>query len=133
MRYVWLFGLLLLCTTPVRSQQKPLEVLWYSVASEQSTQSFLAHADQISIVSPQVFAFDRDGAIHGHVDPRVIQRAHEKNVKLMPLVMNPGFDQPLIHHLLNTPEARKRAIASLVSLCRDNHFDGLQFDLENVN
>ena len=57
----------------------------------------------------------------------------QNGVKLVPLVMNPGFDQPLIHRVLTVPDARRRAIASLVALCRDNHFDGLQFDIENVH
>lgn len=110
-----------------------LEALWYSVGSETSTQSFLAHADQISIVSPQVFTIDSFGVIRGTVDPRVVTAAHEKGVKLVPLVMNPGFDQPTIHRILTLGSAKRRAIASLVALCRDNHFDGLQFDIENVN
>jgi spore germination protein YaaH len=112
--------------------QKP-EALWYSVASERSTQSFLAHADQISIVSPQVFAFDKRGMIHGTLDARVVARAHEAGVKLVPLVMNPGFDQPIIHTILTVASAKKRAIESLVALCRDRHLDGIQFDIENVH
>jgi len=110
-----------------------LEALWYSTGSEASTLSFVAHANQISIVAPQVFAMDKTGAIRGHVDPRVVTAAREHGVKLVPLVMNPGFDQPTIHHVLNEPAARQRAVANLVSLCRDNHFDGIQFDIENVN
>ena len=110
-----------------------LEGLWYSVSSEQSTQSFLAHANQISIVSPQVFTIDSLGVIRGAVDLRVVAKARESGVKLVPLVMNPGFDQPTIHRILNVADARQRAIASLVDLCRDNHFAGLQFDIENVN
>ena len=114
------------------SGQKP-EALWYSVGSEASTQSFIAHARQISIVSPQVFVIDSFGVIRGKVDPRVVAAAREKGVKLMPLVMNPGFDQPTIHRILTLTSARRRAIASLVALCRDNHFDGLQFDIESVH
>lgn len=117
---------------PVAHAQK-LEALWYSVRGEESTRSFLAHAEQISIVSPQVFTIDSLGVIRGSVDPRVVAKAKEKGVKLVPLVMNPGFDQPTIHRILTVPNAREQAIASLVSLCRDNHFDGLQFDIENVN
>ncbi|HEY5062296.1 MAG TPA: hypothetical protein VII52_12220, partial [Gemmatimonadaceae bacterium] len=96
------------------------EALWYSTASEESTQSFLAHADRISIVSPQVFTLDSFGIIRGHVDPRVVAKAREKGVKLVPLVMNPDFDQPTIHHILNVAAIRARAVESLVSLCRDN-------------
>jgi spore germination protein YaaH len=123
---------LLLVATPCVAQQQP-EALWYSVGREESTQSFLAHADKISIVSPQVFSLDSFGVIRGKVDPRVVAKAREKGVKLVPLVMNPGFDQPTIHRVLTNPAARKRALESLVALCRDNHFDGIQFDIENVH
>jgi spore germination protein YaaH len=109
------------------------EALWYSTASETSTQRFLSHADQISIVSPQVFAFDHNGNVHGHVDPRVVEAARARGVKLIPLVMNPGFDQPMMHHILNTPSVRLTAIRAMTALCRDNKFAGIQFDIENVH
>ena len=64
-----------------------LESLWY-LRGEQSIQSFLAKADQIAIVAPQVFTMDSTGMIRGQVDPRVIETARAKGVKLMPLVMN---------------------------------------------
>jgi spore germination protein YaaH len=54
-------------------------------------------------------------------------------VKLVPLVMNPGFDQPAIHRVLTVGDVRHRAIRSLAALCRDNRFDGIQFDIENVH
>jgi spore germination protein YaaH len=110
-----------------------LEALWYSTPGESSTRSFLAHADQISILSPQVFMFDRSGGLTGRIDPRVIAKAREQGVKLVPLVMNPGFDQPMMHHILTNPEARLKAIRSMTALCRDNGFAGIQFDIENVH
>ena len=109
-----------------------LEALWY-LRGEESIQAFIAHADQISIVSPQVFVMDSTGTIRGSVDPRVIATAKAKGVKLIPLVMNPGFDQPSIHRVLNHPEARATALRSLAALCRDNKFDGIQFDYENFH
>ena len=108
-----------------------LEALWY-LRGEASIQSFLAHADQISIIAPQVFQMDSAGIITGRVDPRVIAKAREMGVKLMPLVMNPGFDQPAIHRVLNNPGARAQALRSLTALCRDNKFDGIQFELNPV-
>lgn len=122
------------CLSPLHiASGQQMEALWYSTAGEESVQSFLAHADQISIVSPQVFSFDSLGMIRGQVDPRVVATAHEKGVKLVPLVMNPGFDQQTIHRILNVPSARNNAVHNLASLCRDKHFDGIQFDIENVN
>jgi spore germination protein YaaH len=118
--------------TPTDAGAQRLQSLWY-LRGEQSIQSFLAHADQIAIVAPQVFVMDSTGMIRGNVDPRVIETARAKGVKLMPLVMNPGFDQPSIHRVLNEPVARAQALRSLAALCRDNKFDGIQFDFENFH
>jgi len=128
-----ILGVALIATSASAVEAQRLEALWYATGSEKSTQSFVEHASQISIVSPQVFAFDRVGRITGHVDPRVVAAAKEHGVKLIPLVMNPGFDQVLMHRVLTNPEARARAIAGVAALCRERRFDGIQFDIENVN
>lgn len=117
-------------STPVRAQG--LEALWY-LRGEESIRAFLAHADQISIVSPQVFAMDSTGLITGSVDPRVVATARARHVKLIPLVMNPGFDQASLHRVLNDPGSRAVALHSLAELCRVNRFDGIQFDFENFS
>jgi spore germination protein YaaH len=115
-----------------RAQAQGLEALWY-LRGEESIQAFLAHADQISIVSPQVFVMDSTGAITGGVDPRVVTTARARGVRLIPLVMNPGFDQPAIHRVLTDPAARAAALHALAELCRVNRFDGIQFDFENIH
>lgn len=116
--------------TPLAAQG--LESLWY-LRGEESIRAFLAHADQISIVAPQSFEMDSTGAIRGGVDPRVIAAAQAHGVKLIPLVMNPGFDQPSLHRVLTDPTARAAALHSLAELCRVSHFDGIQFDFENLH
>ena len=115
-----------------RARAQGLESLWY-LRGEESIQAFLAHADQISIVSPQVFVMDSNGAISGGVDPRVVAAARERGIKLIPLVMNPGFDQPSIHRVLTDPAARGAALHALADLCRVIRFDGIQFDFENIH
>ena len=117
--------------TPVATQ--PLEAIWYTRNSAATTARFAAHADRISMVSPQVFAFDTTGAIHGSLDTADVRIAREQRVKIVPLVMNPGFDQPLMHRLLTVAEPRARAIRSMAALCRDHKLDGIQFDVENVH
>jgi spore germination protein len=109
------------------------EALWYSTDAEASVQSFLANASRISVVAPQSFSMDSIGIIWGRVDPRVIAKAREAKVKLVPLIVNPGFDQAIFHHVLTTPDARRRAIRNITALCRDNKFDGIQFDFENIS
>lgn len=114
------------------ARPQPLDALWY-LRGEESIQAFIAHADQITIVSPQVFGMDSNGVIRGSVDPRVVATARAKGVKLIPLVMNPGFDQPTIHRVLSNTAARSQALHSLAELCRVNRFDGIQFDFENFH
>jgi len=124
-------GLALVANAPASAQR--MEALWYSTPSEGSTRDFVAHASAISVVSPQVFVLDSTGAITGSVDARVVAAARQHRVKLVPLVMNPGFDQPSVHRVLTNPDARARALRSLAALCRDHHLDGIQFDLENIH
>ena len=124
--------LLSLILPPHPAVAQRLEALWYA-RGEASTQSFLVHADQISIISPQTFTLDRNGVIKGSVDARIVRLAHEKHVQLVPLVMNPGFDQPSIHRVLTDPGSRARALVNLARMCSQNHLDGIQFDIENVH
>jgi spore germination protein YaaH len=121
----------LLAATQAAAAQKP-EALWYA-RGELSVQSFLAHADQISIISPQVFTLDKNGVIKGSVDRRIIDKAHASGVKLVPLLMNPGFDQPSIHRVLTKRDVRHSAIRNIAAMCRENHLDGIQLDIENVH
>lgn len=117
--------------TPLHAQ--PLEALWYTRNGAPSTPSFVANASRISIVSPQVFAFDAEGGIRGALDSTVVRVAREQRVKIVPLIMNPGFDQALMHRLLTVAAPRLRAIRGMAALCRDLKLDGLQFDVENVH
>ena len=118
---------------PTPAGAQALEALWYSTDAEASVQSFLANAHRISVVAPQSFSMDSIGIIWGRVDPRVVAKAREARVKLVPLIVNPGFDQAIFHHVLATPDARRRAVRNITALCRDNKFDGIQFDFENIS
>lgn len=114
------------------AQRRP-EALWYLTDREDGVQSFLAHVDRIDIVAPQTYRMDENGIVWGSVDPRVLAAARAHRIKVVPLVTNPGFDQPTLHKVLTTPEARLRAVRGITAVCRDNHYDGMQFDFENIH
>ncbi len=124
---------ILLFQTDSFSQKRVSENLFYMVNRENSFESFKEHIDQISIIAPQVFSVDTAGVIWGGVDPRVLQLAAQHGVKVMPLLVNPGFDQSVIHHILHSAIAKARAIKTLVELARTNKFYGWQFDFEDIN
>ncbi len=107
------------------------ENLFYLGGSRESLESFIRHADEISIVCPAAYSIDSNGVIAGDVDRRVLEAARQKGVKVMPLFAS--FNQKGIHQFLNDPEARKEAIRLLLFYARQNHYYGWQLDLENIN
>ncbi|MCL6523043.1 MAG: hypothetical protein K6T34_00150 [Thermoflavifilum sp.] len=129
------FCLLVLCLfinfSQARSQSVTGERLFYLVNSPQSKQSFFQHADQISVICPDVFQIDSLGVIYGELDHRILAVAREKHIRVMPLFAS--FDQRAIHQLLQDSVARKRAIDLMLDYAHQFQLYGWQFDLENIS
>lgn len=116
----------------VQAQSNP-ENLFYYVDSEDSFASFRAHSDAISIVAPQTYSISQSGVLWGEVDPRVLKIAREKGIKVIPLVVNPGFDRQLFHEFLQDSAAQRRTIEMMVELALKYGYTGWQFDFENIH
>ncbi|MFL5614226.1 MAG: hypothetical protein ACJ796_11245, partial [Gemmatimonadaceae bacterium] len=87
---------LLLRVAPLGAQS---ERLFYYVDREDAYRSLVAHIDQITVLGPQSYTVDSLGTFFGAVDARVLRLAKEHNVKLMPLFVNEGFNQPALRRL----------------------------------
>jgi len=116
-----------------RAPVAAFETVFYMRDSDEAIRSFADNAAQISIIGPQTFNIDASGELRGEVDSRILRIAREHGVKVMPLFLNPGFDQTTAHRLLDDPAARARAVRALVDLAVSHEFWGWQFDLENVH
>ena len=110
-----------------------ITTLMYLVNRPDSIASFRDHAARISIVAPQTFSMDDHGFVMGEVPPEVMRIARENRVAVTPLVTNRGFRQPLMHTVLDTPEARARAIRYLIYYALRDGYQGFQFDYENIH
>ena len=115
------------------SPAQKIETLFYTVDNEQCFESFEANIRSIDIVGPQCYKMDEYGTMWGAVDKRILELAKKQNVKVMPLVVNAGFDQSSFHKLLHDPVAQDRAIRSMLDACKANAFYGIQFDFENIH
>jgi len=127
------FGLMILFslhTGDSNAQVYKSENLFYMVGSPEGYQSFVQHADEISIICPDVYHIDSAGVITGEVDRRVLELSREKGIKVMPLFAS--FDQKGIHALLTTESARKEAIRLMLFYARQFQFYGWQFDIEGI-
>lgn len=107
--------------------------MFYTIDNEQCFESFRTHVAWIDIVGPQCYKMDEHGNLWGSVDGRIITLAAKHKIKVMPLVVNAGFDQPAFHKLLHNALARTKAIDNLLRVCRENMFYGIQFDFENIH
>lgn len=110
-----------------------ITTLMYLVNGKASIASFREHAAKISIIAPQTFSMDAQGFVMGEVPAEVMQIAEEQHVAVTPLVLNRGFNQPLMHTVLDSPEARARAIRYLIYYALRDGYLGFQFDYENIH
>lgn len=115
-----------------QSDDAAVETVFYSVDTESSYQSFAENRGQISVVGPQTFSVDEDGMVWGEVSNELIEQAQASDTRVVPLVVNPGFDQEMVHELLTDTTAQRRAISMMVQYAETYDFDGWQFDFENI-
>jgi spore germination protein YaaH len=133
MRLLLFWWLAAIAFTASAAPKPEITTLMYLVNRPDSIASFRAHADRISIVAPQTFTMDAEGFIRGEVPPEVLAVAAEKGVAVTPLVTNRGFNQPLMHTVLDTPASRARAIRYLLYYALRDGYLGFQFDYENIH
>lgn len=128
-----IFITVFLFTLVIAYSQIKSENLFYMVDNPDSFLSFKENADQISIVCPQTFNISTEGVVYGSVDRRVLEIAKAKNIKVMPLIVNKGFDQKLLHKIISDPVARKRSIDMMLEYAERYNLYGWQFDLEGLH
>ena len=129
MRFVLIILALALRSSLLGAQER----LFYYVDREDAYRSLVAHIDQITVLGPQSYTVDSLGTFFGGVDARVLRLAKEHQVKVMPLVVNEGFNQPALRRLLGDAGAQRRSIQAMVAACRRHGYSGIQFDVENIN
>lgn len=108
------------------------QALFYLTEDPNSIQSFLNHANKIDILVPTWYSVDAIGLVWGGPNELVIETARRAHVPVMPIVVNPGFNQENFHKFAASPEAKGRFIAALASECKKHGYVGFQFDFENV-
>ena len=108
------------------------KALFYLSRDPEGIASFLAHAAKIDILVPTWYQVDAQGDVSGGPNDTVMEAARQHHVAVMPIVVNPGFNQDGFHQLLASADAHKALIAALIAECKKNGYMGIQFDFENV-
>src|SRR6476619_1439481 len=100
----------------------------YMVNRPTAIASFQKSWRSVAIIAPQSFSMDEQGFVVGDAPAAVLETARLHRIAIMPLVTNRGFSQPLMHAVLDAPEARARAIRYLVCYALRDGYIGFQFD-----
>jgi len=111
---------------------RPLGLFYYS-SDSRGLKSLETHAPQMTLLGPQCFWVDDQGIVHGEIPPQVVEIARQAKLPIMPLVINPRFDQALARVLLRNPQAQERAAIYLAYLAHRDNYVGWQLDLEHID
>jgi spore germination protein YaaH len=110
------------------------EVIVYGGSGpNRGSEEFAKVARYIDVIAPQTYKVDSLGNVSGGVPARLAKEARDAGTRMMPLIMNPGFDQEQMHGLLANAEAQQKTISFLVEEGLKNEYWGWQFDFENIH
>ena len=108
---------------------RPALLFWMS-NQPSSVTSFLAHKDKIGIISPTWYQIDENGLVTGEPQPVVLKAAKESHVTLLPLFAL--FNPEKLHQLIGNQKAQAEMNRAFVRECKENGYDGINYDIENV-
>lgn len=108
------------------------EKLFYLSSGNSGIESLKKNLDKIDIVAPQAYKISAELIPYGSVSNEVRTIAKTAGIKMMPLIVNDGFRQDIIHNLLSSTTAQDRLIRYMVSEAQLNNYVGWQFDLEHI-
>src|SRR5438270_1344625 len=107
-------------------------VQMYYVNTDDGRAAFLAHRNQIDVLSPGWYDANADGSITGYARRDVIDAAHASGVAIVPLIVNKGVDPGVGHAILADPGRRATLARNLVNEAKTYGYAGFQLDFEQI-
>ncbi len=108
--------------------------IWAPVAGFLEQQTMQQNADVLDEVNFFWYTLGADGGIDGGImAAEAVRVAREAGLRIVPSVLNGGFDAQRVSDVVNDPDRRAQHIADILALVRDNDFDGIDIDYESLN
>ena len=104
--------------------------LFYMSGDRESVQSFFDHRDKIDAISPTWYQLNAVGLVTGEPDAPVLAAAKAAHIQVFPLLAM--FNKEGTHALVGDLRAQDEMNRSIVTRCKENGYDGIQFDIEDV-
>ena len=89
--------------------------------------------EEINVYSPTWFTVtDAEGAIESRADMPYVEKVHELDARIWPLLNNTFNDIEMTSAFLNNPDARDNVIRQILSYAQLYNLDGINLDFENI-
>ncbi len=95
-------------------------------------QSLQEDAHLLSGIVPDWYTIWADGAVTGQPDQRVLDYARSHKLWVFAMVQQNQYGGQILGPLLESAVASRRAMESLLALCEQDGFDGINLDFEGV-
>lgn len=124
----------LLCFTKTgEAKANGYEKLFYIVDGKNGIESLKKNVKLIDIIAPQSYTVAADLTISGSVNSEIKTIAKNNGIKIIPLIVNAGFSQKIIHSILTAgDETQNRIINFMIAEAKKNNYSGWQFDFEHI-
>lgn len=138
LKNIFLFYLLVHLNTHCFASENIFYVLRYNTQDrmtlpKNTLASLKKHYQKIDILIPQAYTINEQGEINKEIEPELYEFAVKHSIKIMPLVTNTQFNRETAHQFLSNTDAQTKALKTIVDLCKQNHFYGIQLDFERIN
>lgn len=117
------------------SMKEPVCLAWHQVTKAAGNQTFdnmIANTKGVNVISPTWFSLkDNEGGYTSIADADYVKKAHEKGIKVWPLIDN--FNKNVqTEVLLSKTSVRQKLIKKLMAEVDEYGLDGLNLDFEGI-
>ena len=120
-------------TPTPKSEGRTTISVWAPYLSTLEIDTLRANADQIGEVNFFWYQLGADGQIDGGVQSQTaLAAARAAGMRVAPSIVNAGFSRENVIAAIGAPEARRKHIAAIVALVRENGYDGIDIDYEGL-
>jgi len=107
--------------------------MYYAMSDARGLESIAGNLKQMTLLGTQCYTMDNQGIVRGAVPQPLADLAREKQLPLMPLVVNPGFNRSVASTMLRSPKLQERTASYLAYLANRENYVGWQLDLESID
>jgi len=110
-----------------------LVTIWAPYAGELEIATLAANGDLIQEVNFFWYELVEGGRITGGVNSKAaLDKARELGLRILPSIVNRGFNREAVLAAIGAPEVRQAHIAAIVDLVVTNGYDGIDIDYESL-